>query len=66
MYILGEMLIDLEFQDAVPDVIMSGYHESGLFPHPTEIAIIFEGTTENSPARALFVDFFFWLAGARP
>jgi hypothetical protein len=58
MYVLREMLMDVEFQDAVLDVIMSGYHESGLFPHPTEIAIIFEGTTENSPARALFVDFF--------
>jgi hypothetical protein len=58
MYILGKILIDLEFQDAVLDVIMSGYHESGLFPHPMEITTIFEGTTENSPARALFVDFF--------
>jgi hypothetical protein len=58
MYVLGEMLMDREFQDAVLSVIMSECYENTDYPWIEEINILYKGTPANSPVRGLLCDFF--------
>jgi hypothetical protein len=58
MYVLGEMLMDREFQDAVLSVIMSECTKTTVYPWIEEINILYEGTPANSPVRGLLCDFF--------
>ena len=63
MYVLGEMLMDLDFQNAVLATMMHQCDTQKLFPGGHQVNIIYAGTTEMSPARRLLVDFFVWVGG---
>ena len=57
-YVLGEKLMDMEYQDQVLEVLMRECEAEEQFPVGSQINIIYDGTTANSPARKLLVDFF--------
>jgi hypothetical protein len=57
-YVLGEKLIDPNFQNAVLDrIVQRTKGPEGRAPGPTAVSIIYDGTPEGSPARRLMVDF---------
>jgi len=57
MYVLGEKTVDLEFQNAVIEAIMSRMRQSNTLPSLNAVMIIYDdGTAEKSPARRLLVD----------
>lgn len=60
MYVLGERLLDREFQDAVLSKMMSRCDLGDELPCATTIKIIYRGTPENSPARRLLADIHGW------
>lgn len=65
MYVLGERLMDLEFQDLVLETMArecSKRREYPTFGGP--IDIIYNGTLAGSPARKLLVDFYCCAGGS--
>lgn len=70
LYVLGEKLLDRDFQNSVSDALVSATrdergprgHGSGYkgrsFPGPKIIRIVYEGTTTGSPMRRLLTDFY--------
>ncbi|KAH7085231.1 hypothetical protein BKA63DRAFT_559873 [Paraphoma chrysanthemicola] len=56
LYVLGERLMDLEFQDAIMSAMIARCEID--WPSNIEVCIIYEGTTAASPARRLMVDIF--------
>jgi hypothetical protein len=56
MYVLGEKIIDLEFQNAVIGAMISRMRQSNTLPSLDVVMIIYDGTAEKSPARRLLVD----------
>jgi hypothetical protein len=59
-YVLGEMLMDLEFQDVVLDILMYECEKRKHYADMVLIKIIHNGTTDGSPARKLLVDLYYW------
>ncbi|KAF2827202.1 hypothetical protein CC86DRAFT_263989, partial [Ophiobolus disseminans] len=57
-YVLGEKLMDAEYQDTILEKIMRGCEEKRNFPGEPQLAIIYNGTPMGSPARKLLVDFY--------
>jgi hypothetical protein len=62
-YVLGETLMDLEYQDAVLSALITRCRAEKLFPTGAQIEIVYAGTTQGSPMRKLLVDFFCWAGG---
>ncbi|CAN9106542.1 unnamed protein product [Alternaria sp. RS040] len=56
MYVLGEKIIDYEFQNAVIQAMMSDISRTNVLPSLGTVKIIYDGTTEESAARRLLVD----------
>ncbi|OWY57756.1 hypothetical protein AA0119_g423 [Alternaria tenuissima] len=56
MYVLGEKIVDHEFQNAVIQAIISDMDRMNVVPSLRTIKIIYDGTTEESAARRLLVD----------
>ncbi|KAH8644972.1 hypothetical protein IG631_02436 [Alternaria alternata] len=56
MYVLGEKIVDYEFQNAVIQAIISDMGRKNKVPSLGTIKIIYDGTTEGSAARRLLVD----------
>lgn len=61
LYVLGEHLIDTAFQDAVISVLVGltrkkDQDDVNYYPGFSTVNIIYEGTTDKSPARRLLVD----------
>ncbi|KAB2105989.1 hypothetical protein AG0111_0g6219 [Alternaria gaisen] len=56
MYVLGEEIVDHEFQNAVIQAIISDMSQEDAVPGMGTIKIIYDGTTEESVARRLLVD----------
>jgi hypothetical protein len=59
-YVMGEMLMDIGFKNAVLDALLDSitnqpYYEA-RFPGQHAIGIIYDGTLEGAPARRLLVD----------
>ena len=59
-YVLGEMLMDLEYQDQVLEIFVRDCEARQKFPVGSQINVIYNGTTESSPARKVLIDFFCW------
>jgi hypothetical protein len=59
-YVLGEMLMDLEFQDVVLDILMYECEKRKHYADMVLIKIIHNGTTDGSPAQKLLVDLYYW------
>lgn len=58
-YVLGERLMDPEYQYAILAALINECKEEDAFPTGgDEITIIYAGTPSDSPARKLLVDFF--------
>ncbi|KAF2026832.1 hypothetical protein EK21DRAFT_29268, partial [Setomelanomma holmii] len=58
MYVLGEQLADLEFQDAVISILIDHCIQMKSYPvHVDGTELIYSGTAPISPARRLLVDF---------
>jgi len=64
-YVLGEKLMDMEYQDQVLEVMVRECEAAQKFPAASQINIIYDGTTESSPARKLLIDFFCWNGGSQ-
>jgi len=65
-YVLGEMLIDKKFKNAIVDAltdILEEMKDEMIIPGSFEINIIYAGTTEGSPGRKLMVDIWATIAG---
>ncbi|KAH7094876.1 hypothetical protein FB567DRAFT_600559 [Paraphoma chrysanthemicola] len=64
LYVLGERLLDLEYQDIIILGIIA--NSKAIYEYPDELAIstIYEGTRNSSPARKLMVDFYCWRGAA--
>ncbi|KAF2130160.1 hypothetical protein P153DRAFT_269394, partial [Dothidotthia symphoricarpi CBS 119687] len=56
LYVLGEKLMDQQFQAAIIDAMIEFVEEKRLLPSMHCIEIIYNGTTAESPARRLMVD----------
>ena len=56
MYVLGEKIVDHEFQNAVIQAIIFDMGRKNKVPSLGTIKIIYDGTTEGSAARRLLVD----------
>ncbi|CAN9133150.1 unnamed protein product [Alternaria alternata] len=56
MYVLGEKIVDHKFQNAVIQAMMSDMGRMNVAPNLETVKIIYDGTTEESVARRLFVD----------
>jgi hypothetical protein len=66
-YVLGEFLMDVEFQNAVADAIVlyaRGADGPRIYPSHEDITIIYEGTRPASPLRKLLVDI--WCLRGKP
>jgi hypothetical protein len=61
-YVLGEMLIDPGYQNAIICAIINYSEKVNMVPDIKEVRRIYEGTSELSPARKLMVDFWAWYA----
>ena len=55
-YVLGEELMDVKFKNDVLDTIIDVLWKLDDWPFGEPVAIIYNGTTETSPARRLMVD----------
>jgi hypothetical protein len=64
MYVLGEVLMDNAFQNAVLGTMIRRVEAKHHYPIGEEIDIIYNGTNEGSPARRLLVDYYVWGAGS--
>jgi hypothetical protein len=49
--------MDAEHQDMILEIMMRECENKNRFPSTNQINIIYDGTTKNSPARKLLVDF---------
>ena len=63
LYVLGEKILDVKFQDCVIDCFLvssrdSNAREIGYFPKTPATNLVYQGTPEGSPARRLMVDLF--------
>jgi hypothetical protein len=65
LYVLGEKLVDAKFQEAVLKELIKNVRELEKYPSTETIKIIYNGTTEGSPARHLLVDFYACRASAK-
>ncbi|KAI8939604.1 hypothetical protein NX059_003367 [Plenodomus lindquistii] len=61
-YILGERLMDTEYQNAIIRVLIQTYRSENIFPATTTTRMVYEATTATSPLLALFVDIWVWAA----
>ncbi|CAN9390240.1 unnamed protein product [Alternaria alternata] len=64
LYVLGERLMDIAFQDVIVAAIIRFSIGSNIFPVNDAIQTIYTGTPATSPARRLLVDF--WVFNAVP
>ncbi|KAL1800745.1 hypothetical protein ACET3X_001087 [Alternaria dauci] len=64
VYVLGEQLMDSTFQNAIIAAMIQYSIDYHTVPRSKHIQIIYGGTSTNSPARRLMVDF--WVFTARP
>jgi hypothetical protein len=55
LYVLGEQIMDEEFQDAILSAMIRTYRSKP--PTMPAIRIIYDGTTAKSPARQIMIDF---------
>jgi hypothetical protein len=60
MYVLGEVLMDLEFQDVILEILMYECEKRKHYVDMVLIEIIYNGTADGSPARELLVDLYYW------
>jgi hypothetical protein len=63
MYVLGETLMDSNFQNKVLETMVQRCETKNSYPAGIAIDIIYKGTPEGSPAWHLLVDYYVW--GAR-
>ncbi|KAF2121754.1 hypothetical protein BDV96DRAFT_483372, partial [Lophiotrema nucula] len=57
-YLLGDKLMDFQFQNSVVTSMIAVEAEYGMYPSSQDIHDIYDCTPESSPARQLFVDFY--------
>lgn len=57
-YVLGEVLLDWTFKNAIIDIISASTKTIEYFPDGKTVSILYEGTPISSPARRLMVDFY--------
>jgi hypothetical protein len=60
LYVLGEMLMHAEFQNAVLDMLVENCQRTKTSPRPAAVEIIYAGTAEGSPAHQLLADMYSW------
>lgn len=61
-YILGEKLVDTEYQNAIIKTLMVSATNYASFPTATSVTFVYERTAPSSPLRRLLVDFYAWIA----